>query len=254
MGLSLNNIGIVYNYRGDYEKALICYTRALNMQEEIGYKGGVGYSLVNIGNVYVNRGDLDTALDYYERSHAIYEELGMVARKGTSLYCIGEVYHGKGDYDKTLDYYERSLAIFEKLGDKYNIEFCLSRIGILYHDKCAYKKAEEYIEKSFAGQKPAGISDMLGDTTYLCLTYKHLGKEYDENKIQALIKETENIEYELNLRLYELLEDKSYLETAYNQVQEKAGNLEPDIAAKFLSYPIPKAIVDEWEKVTAHKN
>ena len=26
-------------------------------------------------------------------------------------------------------------------------------------------------------------------------------------------------------------------------------NLEPDIKTKFLSYPIPKAIVEEWEKV-----
>ena len=36
---------------------------------------------------------------------------------------------------------------------------------------------------------------------------------------------------------------------AHNQIQEKANNLEPYIAAKFLSYPIPKAIVEEWEKV-----
>ncbi|HJM83723.1 MAG TPA: hypothetical protein QGI69_00440, partial [Candidatus Marinimicrobia bacterium] len=85
--------------------------------------------------------------------------------------------------------------------------------------------------------------------TYLYLTYKHLGKAYDEKEIHNLIKETENIGFEVNYRLYELLEDKSYLETAYNQVQEKADNLEPDVAAKFLSYPIPKAIVEEWEKV-----
>jgi len=56
-------------------------------------------------------------------------------------------------------------------------------------------------------------------------------------------------EFEINFRLYELLEDKSYLETAYNQIQETAANLEPEVAAKFLSYPIPKAIVEEWEKV-----
>ena len=49
--------------------------------------------------------------------------------------------------------------------------------------------------------------------------------------------------------IYKLLEDKSYLETAYNQVQEKADNLEPDVKLKFLSYPIPKVIVEEWEKV-----
>ena len=53
----------------------------------------------------------------------------------------------------------------------------------------------------------------------------------------------------LPYRLYALLEETSYLETAYNQIQEKEDNLEPDVAAKFLSYPIPKAIVEEWEKV-----
>ena len=40
-----------------------------------------------------------------------------------------------------------------------------------------------------------------------------------------------------------------YFFQRYNQVQEKADNLEPDVAAKFLSYPIPAAIVEEWEKV-----
>ena len=53
--------------------------------------------------------------------------------------------------------------------------------------------------------------------------------------------------YFINNFLYQLLEDTSYLETAYNQVQEQADNLED--GAKFLSYPIPKAIVEEWEKV-----
>ena len=46
-----------------------------------------------------------------------------------------------------------------------------------------------------------------------------------------------------------LLEKAPFLETAYNQIQEKADNLEPDVRTKFLSYLIPKAIVKEWEKV-----
>ena len=41
----------------------------------------------------------------------------------------------------------------------------------------------------------------------------------------------------------------SELETAYNQVQEKASAMEAELKTKFLSYPIPKAIVEEWEKV-----
>ena len=82
---------------------------------------------------------------------------------------------------------------------------------------------------------------------------------FDRVELQRLIKKNNDYwskrnapEYddsELPFTLYQVLEDTSYLETAYNQIQEKADNLEPDVAAKFLSYPIPKAIVEEWEKV-----
>ena len=89
----------------------------------------------------------------------------------------------------------------------------------------------------------------LETNTSLYLSYKHLGQDYDEKEIHSLIKETEYIEFELNFRLYQLLEDTSYLETAYNQVQEKASAMEEELAVKFLSYPMPKAIVEEWEKV-----
>ena len=62
----------------------------------------------------------------------------------------------------------------------------------------------------------------------------------------------ENIEFELNLRLYELLENTSYLETAYKQVQDTASEMEE--AKQFLSYPIPKAIVGEYKRLNKDKN
>ena len=85
--------------------------------------------------------------------------------------------------------------------------------------------------------------------TFLYLSNKNLSKDYDEKEIYALIKEAEKIEFELNLRLYELLEDKSYLETAYTQVQEKASAMDGKLKIKFLSYPTPKAIIEEYNKV-----
>ena len=107
------------------------------------------------------------------------------------------------------------------------------------------------MKKSLSIQKEIGLGadELIETTTYLYLTYKHLGKEHDVNEIHTLIKAAENIEFKINFQLFKFLEDSSYLKTAYNQVQEKADNLEPDVAAKFLSYPIPKAIVEEWEKV-----
>jgi len=77
--------------------------------------------------------------------------------------------------------------------------------------------------------------------------FQPLIKEYNVKEIHSLIKDSAYIEFELNLRLYELLEDKSLLKIAYNQVQENASAMED--RAKFLELEIPAAIVEEWEKV-----
>ena len=120
-------------------------------------------------------------------------------------------------------------------------------MGYILHKQNAYNESIKYLS----------LSDSLSNKclltkTNLYLSYKNLGKDYDVNKIHSLIKEADfndYIEFELNYSLNQLLEDTSYLETAYNQVQEKASAMEGDLAKKFLSYPIPKAIVAEWEKV-----
>ena len=67
--------------------------------------------------------------------------------------------------------------------------------------------------------------------------------------ILTLIKDVKNIDFEDYLRFYELLEDKSYLNTAYNQIQEKADAMDEELKEKFLTYPTPKQIIEEYNKV-----
>jgi tetratricopeptide (TPR) repeat protein len=248
---NLNNIGMVHSDKGDNDRALDYYERSLAIKEQLGDKQGIGVGLINIGMVHHNKGDLDKALDYYERSLAIFEEIGDKLRIGVGLINIGMVHHDKGDYEQALGYYKKSLAIREQLGDKAGMGYGLTGIGIVHSEKGDYSRALEYLEKSLDIQKEIGLGGelLLWTNTYLYLTYKHIGKAYDVKEIYSFIKETENIEFENNLKLYELLEDKSYLETAYNQVQEQASAMDKVLAKKFLSYPIPKAIVDEYNKV-----
>ena len=248
MGASLNSIGIVRSEKCDYDTALDYYGRSLAIREELGDKKGMGDSLNNIGIVRSDKGDYDTALDYYGRSLAIQEELGDKHMMGVSLNNIGNVHYNKGDYDKALDYYGRALAIQEELGDKRGMGSSLGCIGIVRYNRGEYNKAVEHLEKSISIQTEIELKEIeLETTTYLYLSYKHLGKDYDLNEIRSLIKDAEDIEFEENFRIYELLEEKSYLETAYNQVQEKASAM--DDGEKFLSYPIPQAIVELWERI-----
>ena len=150
-----------------------------------------------------------------------------------------------------MDFYERSLKISEELGDKYGIGLSLHNIGIIYWYKGKYEKVEEYLMKSLVIQKEIGYKQLeLSTITHLYLVNKFHNKAYDKSEIHRLIKEKEDkygIVGRVYFSLYQLLEDKSYLETAYNQVQEKASAM--DDGAKFLELKIPKAIVEEWEKV-----
>jgi len=285
---SLNNIGLVYYDKGDYGKALGCYESSIAISEELGNKRGLIYVFSSIGNVYAGKGDYDKALDYHERSLkiakeldnksgiklslnniglvysdkgnyekalnyqerslSISEELGDILGIGNSLHNIASVYGDKGDYDKALSYYERALAMLEEIGYKRGLVFTFNSIGIMYYNKADYGKAMKYLEKSLSIQKDTVLKPMeLETTTYFCLTYKHLNKEYDAKKIYSLIKEARETKFCQNYRLYQLLEKTSYLETAYNQVQVKVSAMED--GAKFLSCPIPKAIIKEYNKV-----
>ena len=54
-------------------------------------------------------------------------------------------------------------------------------------------------------------------------------------------------------RVIDISDPENPIEVGYYDTTGFTGlyydNLEPDVAAKFLSYPIPKAIVEEWAKV-----
>ena len=250
MGLSLNSIGIVHWSKGEYDTALEYYDRSLKIQEELGDKAGMASPLGNIGNIHFNKGEYDTALEYYDRSLKIEEEIGEMYGMGRTLHNIGFVHNYKGEYNTALEYYERSLKIQEELGDKAGMGLTLGNIGSVHYNRGEYSSAAEHLEKSLAIQKGIGFkATELLTNTHLYLSYRHLGKDYDEQDIHRLIKDAEKIEFELNFRLYQLLDDTSYLEIAYTQVQDEASVMEKELAEKFLSYPIPKAIAEEWEKL-----
>ena len=251
VGHSLNGIGVIYERKGDYDKALDYYTRSLEIYDDLSDKFGMGYSLQNIGSIYKGKGDYDKALDYYTRSLKIDEELDNKRELGTVFNNIGLIYSAKGDYDMALKYCSQSYEISEELGNQFGVGDSLHSIGIIYFNKGKYDKGIEYFEKSLVIRKKIGlgINDLLKTTTNLFLSYKRLDKKYDEKKIHKLIKKNDSIEYGLSYQLYQLLEDKSYLETALKLVQEKADKLDSKVRAQFLSYPVPKTIVEGWEKV-----
>jgi len=249
MGVCLSNIGNIHNEKGDDNTALDYYERSFKITEEIDDKGMMGWNLHNIRSIYDNNGDYDNALDYFHRELKIQEELDEKDKVLRILHRIGGIYYVIGEYRKALDNYNRLLIIDEELDDKYSIQNDFANMGLVYFQQEVYNKAVEYLDKSATMQMELDSTITLETLSHLFLSKKILGKEYNVSEIHTLIKEEDEIEDYINFALFKLLEDPSYLETAYNQIQEKGDTMEDKFKAKFLSYPIPKAIVEEWEKV-----
>lgn len=248
--LSLRYIGGNYRHYGDFDKALDFFNSSLELSEELNDKNGIGLSINSIGIIYWEKGNYDKALEYYHRALDIQEKLNDKSEIGIYLSNIGFMFCEKGNYDKASEYFNRSLKILEESGNMDGFGLALNNFGINYYYKGDYERAKSSLEKSLSIQKEIGSKyAQLETSTFLNLANKRLGKDYDAKKIYSLINGDENIELYNNYHLYELLEDKSYLETAYNQVQERADAMDEKLKEKFLNYPIPKQIVEEWEKV-----
>ena len=142
-----------------------------------------------------------------------------------------------------------SLFQFERFITNYGI----GDIGRVLCNMGRYNEAIEYFQKMTSNHDwfmaSGRIWHYLQINTYLQLSYKKLGKKYDLGIINDLLLKTKYIEYETHYHLYQLFEDTTHLYNAYSNVMEKANAMENEFKAKFLSYPIPKAIVEEWQKV-----
>ena len=114
-------LGLAYLSKGEYEKAIGYYEKALAIQlKTLGAEHPeVGTTYNNIGSVYDSKGEYEKAIGYYEKCLAIeLKKLGAEHPDvGGSYNNLGGAYHGKGDKATAMAYLLKAKAIFlKKLG------------------------------------------------------------------------------------------------------------------------------------------
>jgi tetratricopeptide (TPR) repeat protein len=156
---SYNNIGGIYDNKGDNEKALEYYYKSLEIRKETlpPNHPDIATSYNNIGFIYSKKGDNDKALEYYYKSLEIRKETLPPNHPdiATSYNNIGFIYSKKGDNDKALEYFYKSLEIYkETLPPNHpDIATSYNNIGFIYYNKGDNDKALEYYYKSLEIRK-----------------------------------------------------------------------------------------------------
>ena len=72
----LGNMGLVYQDKGDLDKALDMFNQAFDIDESIDDRLGQAMQLGNMGGVYLAKGELDKAYDCYQDALDVYKYLG----------------------------------------------------------------------------------------------------------------------------------------------------------------------------------
>ena len=272
-----------YMGMGDFNSAFKHGDLALGLANELKDPDPLIWILMNQSFTLVKLGRCDEALKYAKKlsntSNKIVEQQSNRSERYTSwnmIYnanvAIWEANHCIGNYSENIN----SIKSFiddsnENMKYEFTSNQLNSYLGRSYYYNKDYDKAfekinkisfdstiiyqhkyDDYMVKDFKFQK----------YLFLDLIDKELNKSNNSTERKISLKELlervisdpyhsgpDKYEYDTNFMIFHALNEKKHLKNAYNEIQKKHSLLEKELAFKFLSYPIPKQIVEEWEKL-----
>ena len=116
----------------------------------------VATAYINIGLIHVDKGDNEKALEFYLKALSIREEIGDKNKMAASYGNIGTIHHDNGDYEKALEFYLRSSSITEEIGEKNGMAGSYINIGLLNTDIKKFAEARIYLNKGLQLSKEIG--------------------------------------------------------------------------------------------------
>lgn len=146
LGAIYNNLGNLYYWMRDFDKALSHYTRASEHRVERGDKLGEAQSFGNMAGIYLERNEWDEALVYLRRARTIFQQYGNANMHAQTLNNIGLVYMRQGNYPTALAYLYRSLQVIESVQRTFLYPSLLHDIGHIYLKLGNYSEALYFLE------------------------------------------------------------------------------------------------------------
>jgi tetratricopeptide (TPR) repeat protein/serine/threonine protein kinase len=150
-------LGEHFRQIGEYERARICLTGAVQVREQVWGQGDerTARTLTDLGLLFFSLEDLDKAQSYYERALAIQEQrLAEHADTALTLNHLGLLLQYRGDLDKAEPCHRRALAIRRKvLGARHTlIAHSLCNLAYIAYRRSDFVNARAYLEEALLVQ------------------------------------------------------------------------------------------------------
>jgi class 3 adenylate cyclase/lipopolysaccharide biosynthesis regulator YciM len=182
-GIISENIGEIYFKKGNYNKAMEYYKKAVDVLKN---NPNAPFALNGIGKIYRDKGDFDQALKFHNEALQLAQKLDVQQRVVESLEGLANAYEKKGDLNTALNYFVRAATLASDIKSNHNLKDLYSEMASTYEKAGDYKSA--YLYQTLFGS--------IKDTLFNESTEKKLGvlqSEFDlqkkQNEIAILTKD-----------------------------------------------------------------
>ncbi|NJM24816.1 MAG: tetratricopeptide repeat protein [Bacteroidia bacterium] len=198
---NLNDVGIVYEEKGELPLALKYYLEALKISEQHKDLIGMANAQINVGFIHLSEEDYEKAHEYFQKGLQTsidakylkgevwsYSNIGIALNKlkrydeartsyekamsyvddgkhdrelGRLINNISITYLDEKNYPMALKYLLQSAAIKEKFQEPYDMATTYVNVADTYQKMSDYAKAIQYAEKSLALGKQSGTPDVM---------------------------------------------------------------------------------------------
>ena len=126
-----------------YAQALEIYQLVEKISEQIGDKEGVATTWLNMGSVYYFQGDYERALDHYRKAEAAFAGLDNRVEVGRCRFGMALTYQSQHKPTEALKSFEEALKEFEAARNTAEIANTLASIGGLQYELGNYEAARK---------------------------------------------------------------------------------------------------------------
>lgn len=162
------NIGLVYFYQEEFDKALLYYRRSDSIIQANDVKD-FKYSIqLNQGELYYQQKQFDQAYAFFKRSLDVAVQQENRGNMGTSLVGLANVYLKKADFENSkLNYWQALPLLAEDNNEEVICEACLG-MATIYDSLGKNDSARIYAHRSlFLSQKDGFLSWQLKAVSFL---------------------------------------------------------------------------------------
>lgn len=173
----LNSMGILYNYKARYDKALQCYVESLGIRQATADTASQLVVMRNIGVVYYKLKNYEKALEIFTDNARMHNRIGSFQDADLLLLNIASCFAYLARFDSAQFYVRKALT--QCVAGCSEDRYCQANFvnGLIHFGQKDWKRAESYFLESL--RLATSLNDVrlqLDNIDYLSRLYLHLGR------------------------------------------------------------------------------